>query len=1479
MKFYKFLLIFTLSLTLNGFSQCNTNISICDNNSLAGPFIFSPASPNPSSCLDYWNGQGAPNYAYITLYITQSGNLNLLIDGNTTSGCIDVSIFDITGQATPCNSLGLGTEIGCNYASNCDGCNEFGSTFPGCLSEVPAPYVNAGDVIMILIEDWSNAQSSFTLQLDNGPGSAQTGPPDATINPAGPFPVTDPPFTMTAANGGGTWSASCGACINPTTGAFDPGIAGAGTHQICYDIGSVPCDANDCINVTVGPVCNMTGITANSNITCPSPTYTTTGQVSFTDPPTTGTLTVTDCNGNNQVFNPPFISPINYTINNQNPDGLNCDITASFSADGACTTNITYTAPFCPCNIDFFTANINICDATTNTYSLSGDLQFSSPPSTGTLIVSVDNGSGTTYDTIINAVDFNSPMTYSISGIPSNSANTLITATFSADNGCTNSINYTAPADCSCNANIGTFTETINGVSQNNYVLCFGDQFNFQANGDYTPPPNVSDPLIPYNPGIGYLIYSCPPTPGMTPDADPITGDPCILGLVTDGDANALFSDLNDLGWINSFPIGTFTDNIIYWVPVTMYDTVNNYYSATNTGTLCYDIGQAIPVQYLPEIKSVEVEDCQAGSITATITGGLSEINGSNYNVDVSSLIPVNANFVNTNCVHGGTITINGLTSGQNYSFDVIDANGCPITVSGTFNGLENPGFSYNNYNICTNGTDPIVNITGDPGTFSYTTVSGGPTLSLNTNTGAIDVSVSSPGVYDVTYLTNDPICYSDSTVQVTILETPTVNPISDQTVCDGTPFNAVNFSGTPAVGVTYDWVNTNTSIGLASNGTGDITSFNGTNSTNAQISGTITVTPTLGTCIGQTTSFNLIVNPQEDASFNYIDGLTYCATGTNNPTANISGTTGGTFSYSVNSGGPTLSINTSTGDITLSTSNLGNYTITYTTSGICFATSTLDLSITNSPEANFSISDVCLNGSNPTPNYSQDDNGNPFTTVGSGGAFTELNNNPNIAINPTTGEVNLNASQPGTYTVLNTITLTGCSPSTAQDNITIFELPTATISGDNTVCPDADLSQIDIQIDMTSIGPWIVYYNELSTNQTINSNNSPYVFTPSQFGVYSLDSIVNGNGCHNVLNGSVLIDSFPTPAVHPHNDYQTCENENLHINDFDGYEAGDTFVWSATNDLGFGTNGTSPPHIGTFTPTNSGTSVVSVYPISINGCFGPTRTFNVTVNPIPNVSFNAIDTAGCEPLEVTFNNTSTESFSCQWNFSNDVSLQSCGITSYSFDAGTYDVQLIVTSSAGCTDSISKFNYINVTPVPIADFAYSPQVTDVNHTEIEFTNSSIDADTYIWDFGDESAISNEIDPIHLYNNIPQDYVITLIASNNNGLCVDTAIATLIVNDILIYYVPNVFTPDNDEYNQTWKPIFTSGYNPYEYHLLIFNRWGEIIFESYNSDYGWDGTYPKDGQLCEDGVYVWKIDFKDSKTDKRYHINGHVTLLK
>jgi hypothetical protein len=158
------------------YSQCNTNTSICDVGT-AGPFAFNTPGTPVSTCLDFFG----PSVSYITLYITTGGPLEMLIDANATNGFIDVAVFNVPTGIDPCIAIqNNANEIGCNYASNSSGCNQFGTTF-GCPSSVPAPTVNAGDELMIVVENWSGASFTFNLQLGTG---AQTGPPNATISAA-----------------------------------------------------------------------------------------------------------------------------------------------------------------------------------------------------------------------------------------------------------------------------------------------------------------------------------------------------------------------------------------------------------------------------------------------------------------------------------------------------------------------------------------------------------------------------------------------------------------------------------------------------------------------------------------------------------------------------------------------------------------------------------------------------------------------------------------------------------------------------------------------------------------------------------------------------------------------------------------------------------------------------------------------------------------------------------------------------------------------------------------------------------------------------------------------------------------------------------------------------------------------------------------------------------------------------------------------
>lgn len=224
-------------------AQCNTNTNICSAGN-SGPFTFADPGQPVSTCLDFW-GNG---YAYILLYITEAGPLELLIEGDASNGFLDVAIFNIPSGSNPCDAILDNTnQISCNYASNASGCNQIG-TYYSCPSSVSSPYVNVGDELMIIVENWSNASSNFMLQMAPSP-AAQSGLGNPTISQVSTNLTTaSSPYQMSAADNGGTWT---GVGID-SNGLFDPSISGVGVFTVTYTLGIGTCISTDFIDVNVG---------------------------------------------------------------------------------------------------------------------------------------------------------------------------------------------------------------------------------------------------------------------------------------------------------------------------------------------------------------------------------------------------------------------------------------------------------------------------------------------------------------------------------------------------------------------------------------------------------------------------------------------------------------------------------------------------------------------------------------------------------------------------------------------------------------------------------------------------------------------------------------------------------------------------------------------------------------------------------------------------------------------------------------------------------------------------------------------------------------------------------------------------------------------------------------------------------------------------------------------------------------------------
>lgn len=400
-----------------------------------------------------------------------------------------------------------------------------------------------------------------------------------------------------------------------------------------------------------------------------------------------------------------------------------------------------------------------------------------------------------------------------------------------------------------------------------------------------------------------------------------------------------------------------------------------------------------------------------------------------------------------------------------------------------------------------------------------------------------------------------------------------------------------------------------------------------------------------------------------------------------------------------------------------------------------------------------------------------------------------------------------------------------GLCPVTAQQTIVVSTLYDPTFSLPTTICQNEALT-LPIISDNGVAGTWTPSF---SSQQ---SGSFSYVFQPAA-AVCAYDYLLN-------LTVNPTHVSYDTVVL--------CQNQL-------------PLVWNGQT-------------------LTSATSTSVTYPNQY-GC-DSVLNLHLIVNPNPALDFTIPAWSGCLPLSIAFTNNQVEANTIyNWSFGNAVtSSNAATLNNLYTQPGCYDVSLTATNQFGCAANLTQTNAICFDPNPVADFEIQNNPLPIINPTTLLQNTSQSATSSVWDFGDGSAPSTVFSPIHTFPEKAGAYTVTLQIANSNG-CTDATTQILQIEQDPIYYVPNAFTPNGSELNNVFLPIFSPSLALQSYSLQIFNRWGEIIFESQDPLKGWDGTVntTNGASMSPDGMYTYKINFVETGFEKVFEVVGSVVLVR
>ncbi|MCB0395198.1 MAG: PKD domain-containing protein [Flavobacteriales bacterium] len=744
-------------------------------------------------------------------------------------------------------------------------------------------------------------------------------------------------------------------------------------------------------------------------------------------------------------------------------------------------------------------------------------------------------------------------------------------------------------------------------------------------------------------------------------------------------------------------------------------------------------------------------------------------------------------------------------------------------------------------------------------------------------------------GPYSVT-VTSDAGCVSTASVTVTNTNGHQIELDSTDVACfgdcTGTATANVTVPGTPPY--TYTWSNgatgngtSHTITGLCA-GTYDVTVTDasgceaiGSTSVNEPpalvISHTSVNNPCFGDALG---SIDLTVS---GGTSTYTYDWDNDGTGDNNDTEDLSNLPAGTYSVTVTDangctitdqvviteptqlvvstvvtnvscGGADGAINlTVSGGTTAYTFNWSNTATTEDLTGISAGIYTV--TVTDANGCTISITDTVIEPSAVVLSVTTVDN--PCFGDQSGSIdLTASGGNPGYTFNWSNGS---NAEDPtglaaGTYTV----TVTDASGCTKTISAIINEPAPLVITG-STTDESCENSNGTATISASGGTPNIGYLwdNNATTSAISGLPAGTYCVTATDDNGCTIDtclSLINIPGPVAGITGTNVCLGTPT-------DFTDLSTGNVA-----------TCLW----DFGDGTTSTTcgdQPH----TYQDTGTYTVIQCVADAGGCQHCDST-QVSVYPAPVVCFSDSLT-GCVPLTQQFTNCSQFTGTCYWDFGDGSTSTDCNPSHVFTIPGCYDITLTVTSPQGCVSSLTKDCYIEGYPWPTADFISNPTEVSVLDPIIDFFDKSTDAVSWEWDFGDSTSAEFIQNPNHTYQDTGC-YTVRLIIENQYG-CIDTMYRDVCVKDISSIYVPNVFSPNEDGVNDIFRPVH---YGYCELEMYIFDRWGNLIYQTTSLTGGWDGTANNGPDPVQEDVYIWLIKAVDCNGEPWKRI-GHVSVVR